>query len=148
MGNDDTMKDGKFGPDSQNNYYQPKKEHWHKAQPAKGKTRWCHDRQYEFYVFKLADEHDEMMPLASGDCDKRWMNDDGKGLYSIVEGGLEKLGEHDERLAFFPTPQNSGDPWHGYPVKSTNIKDNLIDYWSKNDIITYRICKLLLRHKI
>ena len=134
------MSKGVYGPNLVNHTYKPKKEHGYKAAPKDGKTRWNYNACFEYYVFNLADEH--IFP------DERWMNDDGRGLYSIVDGGNIPLGENDERLAFFPTTRNFSDPWHGYPTDSTYIQDRLIDYWHERGIINTRIYMKLLNHSL
>ncbi len=144
-----SMNNGVYGPNAVGHTYMPKKEHSYKAVRKPGKTRWIRDKNFEYFVFNLADEHankvinEETMLL-----DKRWMNDDGRGLFSIVDNGNETLGENGERLAFFPTTQNDNDPWHGYPVDSTYIMDELIDHWYNMGIIDSRIYSKLLNHSL
>lgn len=142
------MNKGIFGPNKVGDTYKPKKEHWHNAKRKDGKTRWLHDKKTEYYVFNLADEHDEHFLDRYNCSDVKWMNDDDSGLYSIVNQGRDKLGENGERLAFFPTPSNPTDPWHGYPVDSLNIKDKLIDHWYKIGIVDRRIYQKLLSHDL
>jgi hypothetical protein len=48
------------------------------------------------------------------------------------------LGGDGEVIARFSMPQNTSDPWHGYPVKSTDIKisEDFLDFLEEEKIIT------------
>ena len=71
-------------------------------QKQKDKTRWVDDANFEFSIFNLADVHTGLpYPENIKVIDKRWMNDDGKGLYAILNQGKNLLGQTGERLAFF-----------------------------------------------
>lgn len=41
------------------------------------------------------------------------------GLWYISGGGKDILGEAQERMAYFESPPNNQEPWHGYPVGGT-----------------------------
>lgn len=143
----EAMVDGEFGPNTNKHKYHPMPYHGCNARPKKGKTRWDHPAAAEYHVFNLADEHSDKKE-DNGDVDKRWMNDDGSGLYSMVNGCSEPLGKDEERLAFFPTPQNENDPWHGYPIGCDDIGDNLIEHWHDAKLIDDTAYSRLLRRKL
>ncbi len=117
------------GPNKVGHEYMPLY-HGRKAQARDEKSRFDVSEDEEFRLFNLADEHD-MCPLnGSFDHDEGhdycWMNDDHCGLFSVRkdEAGqkLLRIGEHDERFAFFPAVVNFADAWHGYPVTASNVR--------------------------
>lgn len=140
---------GIWGPNKQGHTYQPAYYHGFKAKPRSGKSRWVKDANFEFQLFNLADEHSgEKLPNAPDVEDLRWMNDDNSGLFSIKDQGLTVLGQAGERLAFFPQPRNEEDSWHGYPTNSTNIGDELVDYWLSANVISRNVYRKLIKHVI
>ena len=143
----ETMKDGVFGPNRNNHTYKPAPYHGMKAKKNKNKTRWKHPAPAEYHVFNLADEHDGEIGK-DGIIDKRWINDDGKGLYSLVDDCRVILGkDNEERFAYFKNPTNANDPWHGYPIDNSDIGDELIEYWYKKKIISESTYLRLSRHQ-
>lgn len=69
-------------------------------------------------------------------------------MYSLVDDCKVVLGkDNEERLAFFPTPMNDIDPWHGYPLDGSEVGDDLIEYWYKNNIISESTYLRLSRHQ-
>ena len=59
------------------------------------------------------------------------------------------LGKDDEeRLAFFPKPKNDSDPWHGYPIDSSELGEKLIEYWHDNQLISDITYVRLSRHEL
>lgn len=107
-----------FGPNGQGHVYKPAPYHSYKAAKRKDKTRWVDDANFEYSIFNLADVHTGLpYPENIKVIDKRWMNDDGKGLYAILNQGKNLLGQTGERLAFFPIPPNAQDAWHALPYQ-------------------------------
>ena len=136
-----------FGPNAQGHVYKPAPYHGCKAKKLKDKTRWIGDANFEFSIFNLADVHTELPYLNNRDIiDKRWLNDDGQGLYAIFNQGKNLLGQTGERLAFFPIPRNAQDPWHGYPTNSQYIGDELVEHWYSINVISIGIYRKLLKH--
>ncbi len=130
------MKNGVFGPNKVGHTYKPMNYHGVKSRPKKGKTRWAYPAPAEYHVFNLADEHEGKIE-ADGIPDKRWVNDDGEGLYSLVDDCRVVLGkDNEERFAYFKNPVNDSDPWHGYPIGPKGIGDELIEYWHKKNFIS------------
>lgn len=81
-----------FGPNGQGHVYKPAPYHSYKAAERKDKTRWVDDANFEFSIFNLADVHTGLpYPENIKVIDKRWMNDDGKGLYAILNQGKTYL---------------------------------------------------------
>lgn len=81
-----------FGPNGQGHVYKPAPYHGCKAKKQKDKTRWVDDANFEFSIFNLADVHTGLpYPENIKVIDKRWMNDDGKGLYAILNQGKTYL---------------------------------------------------------
>ena len=141
------MQNGVYGPNNVGDTYKPAPYHGVAAKRKKQKARWAYTSSCEYYVFNLADEHDNSID-ENGIQDKKWMNDDGRGLYSLVDDCKERLGQEGERLAFFPTPVNANDPWHGYPIDSTNVGDNLILHWYRKKVISETTYLRLMRHRL
>ncbi len=136
-----------FGPNGQGHVYKPAPYHSYKAAERKDKTRWVDDANFEFSIFNLADVHTGLpYPENMKVIDKRWMNDDGRGLYAILNQGKNLLGQTGERLAFFPIPRNAQDPWHGYPTNSQYIGDELVEHWYSINVISIGIYRKLLKH--
>ena len=135
------MADGLFGPTPNGHHYKPAPYHNPSAQKRSGKSRWCLNPSEQYEVFEIADT-----PLADR---INWMNDDMSGLYGMLDDCSEVLGkDNDERLAFFPIPQNSIDPWHGYPVDSADLGDDLINFWHDQSLISNITYARLLRHQL
>lgn len=142
-----SLVNGEYGPNSCGHKYKPMPYHGVKAKKSKDKTRWAHPSYVEYFVFNLADEHGEGISL-EGVEDKRWVDDDGMGLYSLVNDCKEILGkDNEERLAYFRNPMNETDPWHGYPVDGADIGDDLIEYWHNKKIISDSTYLRLSRHQ-
>ena len=136
-----------FGPNKLGHIYKPAPYHGYKAKKLKDKTRWIDDANFEYSIFNLADVHTELpYPNNRNVIDKRWLNDDGQGLYAILNQGKILLGRTGERLAFFPIPRNEQDAWHGYPTNSKYIGDNLAEHWYSIHVISVGIYRKLLKH--
>lgn len=143
----EAMANGVFGPNKIGHTYRPAEYHGVKARKKKGKTRWAHPAPAEYHVFNLADEHKDE-PQEDGLIDRRWVNDDGDGLYSLVDDCRVILGkDNEERFAFFPTPMNDNDSWHGYPLDGSCIGEKLIEYWHDRKIISDSTYLRLNRHQ-
>jgi hypothetical protein len=139
---------GEFGPNKIGHKYRPMSYHGVKAKKSKDKSRWNHPVYAEYHVFNLADEHDGNIG-SDGIIDRRWVDDDGKGLYSLVDDCKVILGkDNEERFAYFRKPINTSDPWHGYPVDGLEIGEELIEYWYKKKIITESTYLRLSRHQL
>ncbi len=135
------MIDGKYGPTPNDHYYQSVPYHNPTAQTRKGKTRWNLNPSEQYEVFEIADT-----PIGEKTC---WMNDDLSGLFGMLDDCHEILGkDNEERLAFFPKPPNVSDSWHGYPTDSTNLGDDLINFWHDQNLITDITYARLLRHQL
>ena len=74
-----------------------------------------------------------------------WYCGRSSGLFSIVQDGELVLGEGGERLAFFPTPSNARDPWHGFPVSSSDKQPSpaVIDRWMNDQIMSEHVRRKL-----
>lgn len=91
-----------FGPNGQGHVYKPAPYHSYKAAKRKDKTRWVDDANFEYSIFNLADVHTGLpYPENIKVIDKRWMNDDGKGLYAILNQGKTYLVKLVNVLPFF-----------------------------------------------
>ena len=117
---------GLFGPTNNNHYYTSVHYHKRNATHKKGKTRWAIPSNGEYHVFKTADEN-------------QWLCNNNNALFSVIDMGNEVLGENEERLGYFRVPVNTSDPWHGFPVMSSNYapSSDLLDFWEKKGIIPY-----------
>lgn len=70
--------------------------------------------------------------------------DVGGDYWAISSDGQIEFGTRGERVAFFDSPQNITDPWHGYPVGGKKglptrkrPPDNVIELWYRTGWITY-----------
>lgn len=136
-----TMVDGKFGPTPNSHYYMPLAYHNPTAIKRSDKTRWALPQDQQYEVFEIADT-----PIDDVSC---WMNDDQSGLFGMIDGCEKVLGkDNEERLAFFPKPANSIDPWHGYPTDSLDLGDDLIKFWLEKNLISKIIYGRLMRHEL
>jgi hypothetical protein len=129
--------EGLFGPTNRNHFYKPIPYHNRSAHVNPKKSKWSLKQGCQYEVFKLSDEH-------------MWECKKNKGLFSILSDGEEVIGKNGERLSFFPTPNNSADPWHGFPVNSSEYEpsNQLIDYWVSNKVITQRISIKILKGQL
>lgn len=108
---------------------------WHRgAGSAHHKTEWTITHSEEFKIFCCAD-------------DDNWKDDPGN-YWSIKDG--EVIGKNEERVAKFPVPQNSHDPWHGYPVMTGDDKPPkpLIDLWEEKSYISRSLAKRMKKGKV
>lgn len=121
-----------FGPTSSGKMYLCARWHRGAGSPAH-KTSWIIPEAEEYAVFCCAD-------------DQVWR--DKPGNYWGIKNG-EALGENDERVAKFPVPQNSHDPWHGYPVSTGKDKPpiKLINLWRDQSRITRALAKRMKQGK-
>lgn len=72
-----------------------------------------------------------------------WVDSVGN-YWSISRDAMIELGKLGERVAFFDSPQNNGDPWHGYPVGGRRgvpvhrrPPDSLLEVWLHTGWISY-----------
>ena len=127
--------DGTYGPTSMLHFYKPASYHNPTARLRADKTRWKLTEPQQYEVFRVADEAYET-----------YMDNRG-GLYGFLDQMEEVLGkDNEERIAYFPFP--STNPWHGYPIDSEDIDDDIIDRWKDSGIITRRTYIQLLKHRI
>lgn len=131
------LSDGVFGPTARGRTYKPVGYHGKNAAANKHKSRWAIPQNGQFEVFKMGDEND-------------WRLDNPGPIVSHYAGGSCKLGEDDERLSFFPTPANANDPWHGYPVHSSELPecDTLFEAWYRMNNIDLNVYRKLLRGQL
>lgn len=130
-------KDGLFGPTTENHYYKPVNYHNKAAAPNRHKTTWVLNQHEQFEVFRVSDEN-------------KWFCKNSKGLFSILENGKLIMGSNEERLSFFPKPINTTDPYHGYPVDSSEYEPctELVDKWLDDKVIDDRLHIKILKGQI
>lgn len=132
------MTGGVFPANKKGHTYKPISYHGSTTHGTRGgrKTRWKIPQNGQYYVFNYADE-------------REWMDKLADGLFSFCEGCKMVLGENGERLAFFKTPSNKSDPWHGYPVFSEEMEDlSLVETWAEQGEVDETIKQRLLRQSI
>jgi hypothetical protein len=129
--------DGLFGPTEKDHFYKPSSYHNKVAVKNSKKTKWCLRRNEQYEVFRISDE-------GEWECKKN------KGLFSILSNGEIILGENEERLSFFPTPVNTSDAWHGYPINTGEYEPSteLVDKWLRDNIIDNRIYIKILKGQL
>ncbi|GAA4021621.1 hypothetical protein GCM10022386_00730 [Flavobacterium cheonhonense] len=130
-------KDGTFGPTSNSNYYKPMYYHNKTAKKNKDKTKWIIKQNEQYCTFELSD-------------DNNWKCLAQNGFFSILENGNVILGSNEEVLGFFPETINDSDPYHGYPVTSSEyeISDKLLEKWLNDKVIDSRMHVKLLKCQI
>ncbi|QHS59846.1 hypothetical protein [Chitinophaga agri] len=130
-------KQGLFGPTQRKHYYKPVTYHNKSANNNLHKTKWVLKQNEQYEAFRVSDE-------AVWHCDKNC------GLFSILNKGEVIQGSNDERLSFFPTPNNSIDAWHGYPVDTSQYEPSteLVDRWFEEAIIDERIRIKILKAQL
>lgn len=130
--------DGSYGPTPSGKRYKPNPVHNPTAEFKKDKSRWCLIEPHQYCVFEEADN-------------QNWFGSNGLiGL--VIEGSkLGIVGQDGEALAFFPSTQNAGDPWHGYPVFSARLDDSFDDHFKslfENKEISKQVYSKLIKKKI
>ena len=126
--------DKTYGPTNKGHFYLPVGYHNPTARKRTDKTRWCIKPPEQYEVFRVADE------------DSEHYQGDG-GLYSFLDNMDEILGlDNEERIAYFPKPENN--PWHGYPVSSKDISNEVIKHWKETGVISTRNYRNLLKREI
>jgi len=130
-------KDRLFGPTAENHFYEPVAYHNKTAAANKHKTTWKLKQNEQFEVFRVSDE-------------SKWFCNERKGLFSILDNGDVVMGSNEERLSFFPSPVNTTDPYHGYPVDSGEyeISTDLVDKWLEDKIIDKRLHIKILKGQL
>lgn len=124
--------DGRYGPTARGDYYLPIRCHGRTAKKSVHKSRWAVREGRQYLLFRPASEG-------------WWHCDGSNGLFSISPGGQLILGRDGERLAFFPHPRNASDPWHGFPVSSSDKRPGIsvIDMWIDAGVITEHVRRKL-----
>jgi len=125
--------DKTYGPTNKGHFYLPVGYHNPTARKRTDKTRWCIKPPEQYEVFRVADE------------DSEHYQGDG-GLYGFLDNMDEVLGDNEERIAYFPEPRNN--PWHGYPVSSKDISNEVIKLWKETGFISTRNYRNLLKREI
>ena len=126
-------------------YYKPQAYHNRTAASRNQKEKWIVGEGEQFSYFKIADEN-EVSP--------RWLCNSNSCLFSIGNNGRDVLGGKSERLAKFKIPQNELDPWHGYPVTTTDHEpwntpsNELLDLWVKHNVINSTTRRRIERAKL
>lgn len=74
-------------------------------------------------------------------------------IWGISDQGNTELGLRGERIAKFPCPQNTGDPWHGYPVSPRERQvdtppDEVIELWIEQEAITRVWARRIQRRRV
>lgn len=120
--------DGTYGPTTRQHYYKPIHYHARTARQRSEKNRWCLREGEQYEVFRIAD-------------DPWWECILNRCLFSIVNSGKTPVGMGGERLAKFPLPRNSSDPYHGFPILTDEDKPGpaLLDLWESTGIIPYHV---------
>lgn len=127
--------DGTYGPTGRRHYYKPASYHNPTAKKRADKTRWMLREPQQYEVFRVADEDYENYIDGQG------------GMYGFLDKMQEVLGkDNEERIAYFPNPGTN--PWHGYPIDSEYIEDDIIERWNDNGLITKRVYIQLSKHRI
>lgn len=126
--------DKTYGPTNNGHFYFPASYHNPTARKRTDKTRWCIKPPEQYEVFRVADEDNEHYQ-GNG------------GLYGFLDNMDEVLGlDNEERIAYFPEPGNN--PWHGYPVSSKDISNEVIKHWKETGLISIRNYRNLLKREI
>lgn len=126
--------DQTYGPTNNNLYYLPAHYHNPTAKKRANKNRWRLKPPQQYEVFRVANliyEH----------------NYGDGGLYGFLDNMDEILGkDNEERIAFFPDAGTN--PWHGYPISSSEISDNVLKTWKDSSYISTRNYRSLLKREL
>lgn len=126
--------DNTYGPTNKGHFYLPVSYHNPTAKKRVDKNRWRLKPPEQYEVFRVADE------------DRGHYQGDG-GLYGFLDNMDEVLGkDNEERIAYFPDSGN--DTWHGYPVSSKEISNEVIKRWKDAEFISTRNYRNLLKREI
>lgn len=129
------MTKGVYPPNAKGHSYQPMPYHGAHTHSTRGgrKKLWSIPQNGQYYVFNIGDLNN-------------WIDNIAHGIVSFLNGCNVVIGKDGQRLAFFPTPTNPTDPWHGYPICSDEIEDDaLVESWYNNGFITLTIKQRILR---
>lgn len=95
--------------------------------------------EMEYGIFCRADDGD-------------WRCPDGHYWGVQTEDGniLTQLGQGGERLCKFPRTSNANDPWHGFPVLSSEHRppDEFVKEWRERGVISRTIEKRIQKGKL
>ena len=128
---------GTYGPTLHGHYYKAVYYHSQKAKKNAHKTKWKLIAPKQYEVFRVADG------------DKVEFYKAESGLFGFVDRMSVILGAGEERIAFFPRPQNETEAWHGYPITSSDISnDDIIQRWHDHNMITTPMYRKLLKRQI
>lgn len=90
-----------------------------------GKSHWALISNDECHSFCIA-------------TDEGWTDNSGDRWY-VTSSGAE-VGSRQERVATYPAPSNSTDPWHGFPVStrygtvmSRRVPKEILDLWTEQN---------------
>jgi len=123
---------GTYGPTKKGKLYQAKADHGINARISHDKTRWAIPENQQLTVFEIAES--PCSPNFELYCDEN------NCYFSVVNDCSEVLGQTNERVAKFPKPRNTNDPWHGYPVKCIKLEnipcDSLLDIMVNQQVIS------------
>lgn len=119
---------GCYGPTPRGNFYLSVEYHRKTAASMNGKSRWVLPEGQEFSVFCMADAG--WWYCATSSC-----------LFAVVDKAVMLLGQDGQRLAVFLPPQNSADPYHGFPIFSGDKKPDpdLLDVWVAQGVIDHAV---------
>jgi hypothetical protein len=105
------------------------------------KSLWAISRPEECHVF----------------CDaevRHWL-DAGGDYWAVTRDDSLPFGTRGERMAFFSSPTNNSDPWHGFPVGGRRgmkfrspPPDELVERWHKEGLISYTTYTRILTRRL
>lgn len=106
-------------------------EHRGPSDTKHAKSVWKLSRPDECHTFCISELHG-------------WLDKDGH-RWAVASDGDGDLGTRGERLAFFWSPANQHDPWHGFPVSAgrrgmtfhRRPPDELIQKWEDDGLISF-----------
>lgn len=105
------------------------------------KSVWAITRPDECHVFCVAEG-------------ANWLGTDGN-CWAISPDGEVSFGTRGERMAFFWSPANATDPWHGFPVggrRGMRFKksppDELVEQWHKEGLISYTTFSRIVTRRV
>lgn len=129
-----------FGPTQKGKWYISVYKHRGSGSPIH-KSCWLHSvaPQVEFTIFVWSDDGD-------------WRCSGGHywGLRTQDGSEIEPLGNKGERLCKFPRTANSTDPWHGYPVLTSEDAppDEFVEQWLHNRVITRTVARRIQKGRL
>lgn len=113
--------DGRYGPTSRGQFYNPPLYHGRSGRQSSRKSRWRIREGEQFHVFNLADTG-------------QWISQDT--YLALLADATVILGLEEERMAVFRFPSQGSLDWHGHPITGIRPTIDLLNKWEAAGLIS------------